>query len=149
MVFGLLSRSRAFSRSFWLLGVRGSSSFFSLLKRSRPVRIICSSILRWRFMSDSTLSSRASLFTEDRAEEPWKKEVNNQISPNNTSQKKANIWTYSVPEAPGVLRLLMKAFFGVDCSSSKSNSVGVRGLEKYFYTSKFQCLYNKFKNLKR
>lgn len=31
-------------------------------------------------MSDSTLSNRASLLTEDRAEEPWKKQVNNQIS---------------------------------------------------------------------
>lgn len=142
MVFGLLSRSRTFSRSFWLLGVRGSSSFFSLLKRSRPVRMICSSILRWRFMSDSTLSSRASRFTEDRAEDPWKKEVNNQIRPNNSFRKKANLWRYSVPEAPGVLRLLMKAFFGVACSSSKSNSVGVRGLEKYFYTSFNACRTN-------
>lgn len=70
MVLGLLSRSLSFSRSFWLFGDRASSSFFSLLKRSRPVRMMCSSILRWRFMSDSTLSSRASLFTEERAEDP-------------------------------------------------------------------------------
>ena len=82
MVFGLLSRSLSFSRSFWLFGDSASSSFFSLLKRSRPVRMMCSSILRWRFMSDSTLSSRASLFTEDRAEDPGRVET--------TKQK--NIW---------------------------------------------------------
>lgn len=70
MVLGLLSRSLSFSRSLWLFGDSASSSFFSLLKRSRPVRRICSSIFRWRFMSDSTLSSRASLFTEERAEDP-------------------------------------------------------------------------------
>lgn len=70
MVLGLLSRSLSFSRSFWLFGDRASSSFFSLLKRSRPVRRMCCSILRCRFMSDSTLSSRASLFTDERAEDP-------------------------------------------------------------------------------
>lgn len=132
MVFGLLSRSRTLSRSFWLLGVRVSSGFFSLLNRSRPVRMICSSILRWRFMSDRTLSSWASLFTEDRAEDPGKKEYNNHISPNTSFQKQANLWTYSFLGAPGVLRLDMKAFFGVACSSSKSNSVGLSGLENIF-----------------
>lgn len=96
-------------------------------------------------MSDSTLSRRASLFTEDRAEDPGKKEVNNHISSLFFSEESK----HEFPEAPGVLRLVMKAFFGVVCSSSKSNSVGVRGLGKHFYTGRFQCLYDKVKNLKQ
>lgn len=152
MVLGLLSRSRSFSRSFWLFGDRACSSFFSLLKRSRPVRMMCSSILRWRFMSDRTLSNRASLFTEERADDPVKKKKKRrestllcfQIIKLNEDQKHdrtLNCLVYVIQYlflanlivivTPGVLRLLMKAFFGVCiCSSSKSNSVGVGGLEK-------------------
>lgn len=35
---------------------------------------------------------------------------------------------FKLVNLPGVLRLLMKEFFGVASSSSKSNSVGVGGL---------------------
>lgn len=72
MVLGSLSRSLALSRSRWLLGDERSCVDFSLLKRSRPVLRICSSSFWWRFISESTLSSRAVRFTEERAEEPKK-----------------------------------------------------------------------------
>lgn len=43
-------------------------------------------------------------------------------------------------DLPGVLRLLRKEFFGVASSSSKSNSVGVRGLRhKHIYLSDNFC----------
>lgn len=93
-------------------------------------------------MSDSTLSRRASLFTEDRAEDPGKDEENQiMLKPTNNPFLKIQITYYQLnlfgsrrqilkPATPGVLRLLMKAFLGVACSSSKSNSVGVGGLGK-------------------
>lgn len=138
-MLGLLSRSLSFSRSFWLLGESGSSSFFSVLKRSLPVRMMCSSILRWRFMSDKTLSSRASLLTEERAEDPGREKTTLCLiiylfflRQRNDEEVKKKITQISDCCIPGVLRLLRKAFFGVlcICSSSKSNSVGDGGLKE-------------------
>lgn len=132
MVLGLLSRSLSFSRSLWLFGERASSSFLSLLKRSLPVRMMCSSILRWRFMSDNTLSSRASLLTEERAEDPGRQQAKIIINKRQNSPDYKETTQIIDCDIPGVLRRLRKAFFGVVCicSSSKSNSVGVGGLKK-------------------
>lgn len=117
MVLGLLSRSRSLSRSFWLLGESAASGFFSFLKRSRPVRMMCSSILRWRFMSDSTLSSLASLFTDERADDPaGAKQV--QCITETRIGGKINTWLWK------------KKYIEVFCDNSTNEKVHVKNLHK-------------------
>lgn len=137
--------SLSLSRSRWLLGDKGSlgraaGRGLSLLKRSRPLLRSCSSILRWRLISERTLSIRASRRTVDRAEEPGKSGIRKRrvmillTVVLKCACLKGLIILWAIP---GVLRRLMKAFLGV-CSSSKSNSVGVRLLQRKKESESYQ-----------